>query len=158
MAAVIAALLVAGGASIVIRRSGTSEPSAAPPTITAPSTTAVVPLPQCPAISAPAAPPTTSAFDAAVAAGEAANDPFLMPGARPVPGPGMPTTTVPTQPIVIAVAEPPYPEEHAAAKQDSGIADGPVPEPKVSDGSTPTTFAPSATTTTAPVCVEGDAP
>lgn len=79
---------------------------------------------------------TGSAPGGPVSAG-VGNDPYTATGARQVPGPNMHVSDPPASPVTTVVAAPVDPDEHVAARQPDGNVTGPVPPPKVIDGTRP---------------------
>ncbi len=76
-----------------------------------------------------------------VGSGPGSGNPYLAPGARPVPGPDMPVTTLGAEPVTVAVAVPPNPDVGSPAVTPVGETTVPAP---------PTTLPPQASTTTSP--------
>lgn len=116
-----------------------------------------------PQVACAVSPSGADAASPSPAAAQTDNNPFHSLGARQVPGPNMRTTVPPAKPIVGSFAIPPDPDDHVAAYQDSGVADGPVPAPISYSGPTTTTGSPTttvqtATTTTTVVCFDPNAP
>jgi hypothetical protein len=84
-----------------------------------------------------------------VGEGLGSGNPYLVPGARPVPGPDLTVTTIGAEPLTLGVAVPPNPDVGTPAVTPEGLQTLPRP---------PTTLPPAATSTTAPVAASTTEP
>lgn len=90
--------------------------------------------------------------------GQGSGNPYLVPGARPVPGPDMPRTTLGAEPLTVAVAVPPNPDVGTPAVTPDGLTTLPRSEttlpPVASEAATPTSG--TVTTTSALMALAED--
>jgi hypothetical protein len=83
-----------------------------------------------------------------VGSGEGSGNPYLVPGARQVPGPDMTVTTLGPEPLTIAVAVVPNPDLGSPAALAPGATTVPAPPTTLPPEGTSTTAAPEGATTT----------
>lgn len=80
--------------------------------------------------------------------GPGSGNPYLVPGARQVPGPDMTVTTLGSEPLSVAVAVPPNPDVGTPAALAPGATTPPTPPTTLPPESAPSTTGPDDTTST----------
>lgn len=93
---------------------------------------------------APTLPPGVDTGYAGSGAGS--GNPYVVPGARPVPGPSMPVTTVGPEPVTVVVLAPPNPDVGTPAAIPEGETTIPAP-PSTLPAAAATTVIPGESTT-----------
>ena len=91
-----------------------------------------------------------------VGSGPGSGNPYLVPGARQVPGPDMTVTTLGPEPSTVAVAVPPNPDVGSPPALTPGVTTPPTPPTTLPTVEVTTTTAASATTTTALMALADD--
>lgn len=146
--------LVLAGAAIGC--SGGGEPAAVePPSTTEPpiGPCELVPLEVAAPLPAGVDPGTPPTLPAGVdtgytGSGPGSGNPYLVPGARQVPGPDMTVTTLGAEPVTVAVAVPPNPDVGAPAALAPGVTTPPTPPTTLPPAAPPTTGSNGTTSTT----------